>query len=403
LSRDFTQDVNEETLGEPTHVITMETGDLLYFPRGVIYQCKAKEQGHSTHVTISTYQEHSWGDFMVHAVQQAIETALENDVRIRAGLPINFRGFLGTANNMGAYVAEEEKEAKDGAPKAEHSSNMSDDRVVKFKEDMQKRLSYLVDHIDVNKSADAMSADFMASRLPPYGYCRCDGDAHDHDGITVTEVTETTSETADGSVTESTTVTTETTTKTSPVFQLTKLQLADQIRFKYPDHVRVVYVNEDDDNDDNFSDVTSQTDSQVSQEDMEDDVTTITSQEDTEKASEEAEKPSEGAEKPSESKPSDKTDDEEDDDADITETEPHIQVLHSLTNDRFTHMGFSIFAKVGRMKFDVTYAKALVALTENKGVVTRVSDLLMDSDDEKLVLANRLNSEGLLQVKSCAD
>merc|ERR1711962_1102388 len=136
---------------------------------------------------------------------------------------------------------------------------------------------------------------------------------------------------------------------------------------------------------------------------MDDDVTTITSQEDTDRPSEGTEKPSEEPGKPSEGKTSDKTDDEDDDDADMTETEPHIQVLHSLTNDRFTHMGFSIFAKVGRMKFDVTYAKALVALTESKGVVTRVSDLLMDSDDEKLVLANRLNSEGLLEVKSCAE
>ena len=33
---------------------------------------------------------------MIHAVQQALETAMEKDVRIRAGLPINFRSYLGT-------------------------------------------------------------------------------------------------------------------------------------------------------------------------------------------------------------------------------------------------------------------------------------------------------------------
>ena len=66
--------------------------------------------GHSTHIAMSTYQDNAWGDFMIHAIQHAIETALENDVRIRGGLPINYRSFLGTALNMDAYVAEAEKE-----------------------------------------------------------------------------------------------------------------------------------------------------------------------------------------------------------------------------------------------------------------------------------------------------
>ena len=43
--------------------------------------------------------------------------------------------------------------------------------------------------------------------------------------------------------------------------------------------------------------------------------------------------------------------DEDDEEADVTDTEPHIQILHSLTNDRFTHMGFSIYSKVGRLRF----------------------------------------------------
>merc|ERR1712168_1457372 len=140
-----------------------------------------------------TYQEHSWGDYMYHAVQHAIDNALENDVRIRGGLPINFRGFLGTANNMAAYVAEEKDGDSASTPKVEPSSNVIDDRVVKFEEDIRARLSYLVDHIDVNKSADVMSADFMASRLPAYGHCRCDA-IHSHEESEVETKVETTTE-----------------------------------------------------------------------------------------------------------------------------------------------------------------------------------------------------------------
>merc|ERR1719206_45375 len=167
--------------------------------------------------------------------------------------------------------------------------------VVKFKEDIQKRLSDLVDHLDVNKSADAMCAEFMASRLPPYGYCRCDGAEHQEPATEeVNEEameTETTTETA--AKTEETTESTAKTTETSPA-EVTKTKesitkepkmtigLTDQIKIKYPDHFRVVYVNDDDDADDDdddaWSDVTSQTDSQVDDDDM-DDVKTVTSQE----------------------------------------------------------------------------------------------------------------------------
>merc|ERR1712096_131896 len=94
-------------------------------------------------------------------------------------------------------------------------------------------------------------------------------------------------------------------------------------------------------------------------------------------------------------------DEDDEKDAEVVDDEPHIEVLHSLTNDRFNHMGFSIFAKVGRLKFDVSFAKALVALSASKDLVT-VSELMMETDDEKLQLASRLNNEGLLEVKSSA-
>merc|ERR1712013_839579 len=151
--------------------------------------------------------------------------------------------------------------------------------------------------------------------------------------------------------------------------------LTDKIKIKYPDHFRVVYVNDDDDADDDdddaWSDVTSQ-------------------EEETDKSTNEA--------ADTKTKKESVTEDEDDEEADVTDTEPHIQILHSLTNDRFTHMGFSIYSKVGRLRFDVSYAKALVALSSSAEYLA-VKELPIESDSEKLFVASRLAGEGLLDMK----
>jgi hypothetical protein len=167
LSRDYTQDLLQEDIGEPTMTVTLEPGDMLYFPRGVIHQAKSVGESHSTHISVSTYQQNTWGDFMNHAVTQAIEKGLEEDVSIRSGLPINYLSMLGTGKNIGAYIDDggEEKNGK-------VDSNLDNDKVKDFKESVKKQLLKLVDYIDVNKAADAMCADFVASRLPPYGHVK---------------------------------------------------------------------------------------------------------------------------------------------------------------------------------------------------------------------------------------
>lgn len=100
----------------------------------------------------------------------AIDNAMEDDVEFRRGLPVNYLQYLGTQKNISSYVEEEEKETK-----KETISNKDDDRVKKFKEQIKSHLSKLVDHIDVNKAADSMSSDFMASRLPPFGHAPPEG------------------------------------------------------------------------------------------------------------------------------------------------------------------------------------------------------------------------------------
>jgi len=132
------------SLGKPILEITLEQGDLLYIPRGVIHQARATTD-FSTHLTISTYQAQSWGDLLEAAVPSAIEKAMDKDVAFRAGLPIRAFEKLGCAAVAGKQHATLRTEAN---------------AVVK---DLLKKLA---DYVDVGGGVDAMHYEFMARRLP---------------------------------------------------------------------------------------------------------------------------------------------------------------------------------------------------------------------------------------------
>ena len=55
----------------------LEAGDLLYFPRGFIHEAKTNENNHSLHITVSTYQKNTFGDFLQLLLPEALESALE--------------------------------------------------------------------------------------------------------------------------------------------------------------------------------------------------------------------------------------------------------------------------------------------------------------------------------------
>merc|ERR1712168_489723 len=226
LSRDYNQDLLPESIGEPMLEVVLEAGDLLYFPRGVIYQSQNEDEAnHSTYLSISTYQQNSWGDFMNHVVQQAIEKALEDDVSIRSGLPVNYLALLGTGKNVSAYIVDESGEFMD-----EKYSNLKSEKVIEFKETVKAQLAKLVDHVDVNVAADAMCADFFASRLPPYGYVKKDP----------TELDE-----------------------REPLTQESK------IKIKYPEHMRIVYDDDDENTGDHGDDTIDESDEEDEMEDDE--------------------------------------------------------------------------------------------------------------------------------------
>lgn len=383
LSRDYTQDLPESDIGEPFMELTLEPGDLLYLPRGTIHHAKTTGDSHSTHLTISTYQQNTWGDFMSIAVSQAIENALEDDVTVRSGLPINYTSFLGTEKNMSKYVHEDEDTPNGVANRDEKSTpngvvknekvkkgelpcNDNDEKVKQFKEKIKAHLSKLIDHIDVNTAADVMSMDFIASRLPPHGHVIKDN---------VEEIDE----------------------KTVPT-------LESEIRLRFPNHVRIVFhdeENEEDDDDDLDDDEDSDEEMEEDEEKPAMNGTSETDKKaDDEKVKKTKKTPSKKTPKKSITKSTTDDDDDLDDEDAVVEEEPCIKVLHSLNNPQETHMaGDAGPAEATALKFPVHFAYALDAVFNSNKEFIRVKDIILEDDEEKLQLVTSLYSDDLIEVK----
>ncbi|KAB0407658.1 hypothetical protein E2I00_019593 [Balaenoptera physalus] len=87
LAREYSLEA-EDRIGRPAHEFTLKPGDLLYFPRGTIHQADTPSGlVHSTHVTISTYQSSSWGDFLLDTISGLVFDTAKADVELRAGIP----------------------------------------------------------------------------------------------------------------------------------------------------------------------------------------------------------------------------------------------------------------------------------------------------------------------------
>ncbi|XP_068122251.1 ribosomal oxygenase 2 [Hyperolius riggenbachi] len=73
----------------PTHEFLLKEGDLLYFPRGVIHQADTPAGcAHSTHVTISTYQNTCWADYLQDLMPALLHDGGKESVELRKGIPL---------------------------------------------------------------------------------------------------------------------------------------------------------------------------------------------------------------------------------------------------------------------------------------------------------------------------
>ncbi|NXU42213.1 RIOX2 oxygenase, partial [Drymodes brunneopygia] len=135
----------EDRIGNPTHEFILKPGDLLYFPRGTIHQADTPHGiSHSTHVTISTYQNNSWGDFLLDAIPGLVFDTAKEDMALRRSIPRKLLMQVNTADTT---------------------------------KKLSSLLRRLADHLEncrELRSSD-MKKDFITHRLPPC--LGCDSDA----------------------------------------------------------------------------------------------------------------------------------------------------------------------------------------------------------------------------------
>jgi len=142
LPRLSSPNFSQEEIGQPFLDVTLEPGDLLYFPRGWIHQASTVDGQHSLHITLSAYQKTAWIDLLEKALPLALKKAAAEDVEFRKGLP---RGYLDL-----------EYHSSDAAKQSFTST--ADSLIAKLGPYLQLCLGAAVDQ---------MGAQFMHDALPP--------------------------------------------------------------------------------------------------------------------------------------------------------------------------------------------------------------------------------------------
>ncbi|XP_019643826.1 PREDICTED: bifunctional lysine-specific demethylase and histidyl-hydroxylase NO66 isoform X1 [Branchiostoma belcheri] len=144
LPRFSSDNFRQEEIGEAILDVTLEPGDLLYFPRGTIHQASALPDTHSLHITVSTCQRNTWGDLMEKLVPAALTMAFSEDVEFRQALPRDYLDYMGLAN-----------------------ADLDDPRRKAFLGTVQSLLARLVNYVPVDAGVDQKAVEFMHDCLPP--------------------------------------------------------------------------------------------------------------------------------------------------------------------------------------------------------------------------------------------
>ncbi|GLE09294.1 hypothetical protein PINS_up020903 [Pythium insidiosum] len=131
-----------DEIGSPILEVDLEEGDLL-----LLSARKPPRTKHSLHVTVSTGQQNTIGNYLELLLPQAVASAISNNVSLRRSLPLNYLDFMGVM----------------------HSDRENDEHRAAFAEDMKKALKLIMgeamDMLDA--AADQMVKSFLVDRLPP--------------------------------------------------------------------------------------------------------------------------------------------------------------------------------------------------------------------------------------------
>ncbi|XP_041469685.1 ribosomal oxygenase 1-like isoform X2 [Lytechinus variegatus] len=144
LPRFSSSNFTDADIGEPILNTTLEAGDLLYFPRGVIHQASTPSETHSLHITISACQKNTWGDLMEHVLTRALHVVREENIEFRKSLPTDYLNYMGVAHQ-----------------------DLDDDRRQPFMKKIGDLFSKLLKSSPVDAAVDQMSLEFFHTSLPP--------------------------------------------------------------------------------------------------------------------------------------------------------------------------------------------------------------------------------------------
>lgn len=145
LPRVSSENFAQDEIGEPIMKVTLEPGDMLYFPRGYIHQAETVSGKHSLHITVSMYQKTSYADFFEALMPAALKKAIDSDVRFREGVPLNIHQVMGQA----------------------FSENDSPERT-EIRAKVKSLFDRIFDHANVDDAVDQLSKKYQVDALPPY-------------------------------------------------------------------------------------------------------------------------------------------------------------------------------------------------------------------------------------------
>jgi len=147
------EDLDQESIGDPIMEVVLDVGDVLYMPKGTIHQALAQNED-SVHLTISTYQQWTWGDLASAVLDETLSATSEPvclPLSLREELPFGFLSsvgeFTGTADGSKMVATELAKKLRDLADAVEQRVEI------------------------VQAAADTMAYDFLTSRMPPMADC----------------------------------------------------------------------------------------------------------------------------------------------------------------------------------------------------------------------------------------
>ncbi|KAJ0183498.1 hypothetical protein K1T71_001474 [Dendrolimus kikuchii] len=144
LPRVSSRNFNQEEIGDPIMEVTLEAGDMLYFPRGYIHQGITIDGEHSLHITISMYQKHSWADLFEKMLPAALQMAISENVELRQGLPFDLYDHFGVVN-----------------------SDLNVPRRQEIKDLVASLFEKIKGYLPIDDSVDQMNKEFQHAALPP--------------------------------------------------------------------------------------------------------------------------------------------------------------------------------------------------------------------------------------------